>query len=239
MNAFLQFLLVPVALIGQATLGSSAWGESTTGLPKSLVTYERPVFPADLKASAITEGYASVVLLIDADGRIVDAVVLEASHSAFGESVLNALPTWRFTSKNSDDSFVRREFLRFEFAAKGVVTSISHRDANKAIFPLKAQERIPIRTMAWWDMGTPPTRLSAPAPKLSSTMTTGDSGKVQVSYIIDASGRVRVPFIVNATTPELGRVTLDAIKQWQFSPPMQDGVPVLVEDARSFTFGKH
>jgi TonB family protein len=70
-------------------------------------------------------------------------------------------------------------------------------------------------------------------------MTAAGGGKVQVSYIIDTTGSVRVPFILNSPGPEFGVATLAAVKQWQFSPPMQNGQPVLVEDTRSFTFGKN
>jgi outer membrane biosynthesis protein TonB len=238
MHVFIRQLFLQI-LLTATFAGSSAWAESTVGLPKTLLSYERPEFPAALRQTSTTDGYASVVFLIDADGKIVDAVVLEASHQAFGESVLSVLPTWRFTASSTDDTFARREVLRFQFAAKGVVTSISHREAIKSVFPLSAEEKTPIRTIAWKDLGMPPERLSAPAPKMTPTIIANGGGKVQVSYIIDTDGRVRVPFITNATRPELGVATLAAVKQWQFSSPMQDGLPVLVEDTRSFTFGKN
>jgi TonB family protein len=237
MNVY--FLLMVLLLVPAAFVGSSAWAETTVGLPKSLLSYERPVFPSALKQTSTIDGYASVVFLIDADGKIVDAVVLEASHPAFGESVLSVLPTWRFASTSTSDTVARREVLRFEFAAKEVVTSISHREAIKSVFPLTAEERTPIRTLSWWDMTKPPDRVSAPAPKLTPAMTAAGGGKVQVSYIIDTTGSVRVPFILNSPGPEFGVATLAAVKQWQFSPPMQNGQPVLVEDTRSFTFGKN
>jgi TonB family protein len=226
--------LVLVAVLAACCAWTDVWDE----LPKSLLSYEPPLYPLELRATAVIDGYATVAFTIDDAGQVDDAVVLEASHSAFGVSVLDALPYWHFEPASAVDSLPRREVLRFEFASKGVVASVSHRDAIKAVFPPSAQQRMPIRTLLWKQLPTPPERLSAPAPVMPNSSAMASGGKVAVSFIIDTSGRVRVPFIVNATRPELGLATLMAVKQWQFSPPMYDGAPVLVEDTRSFTFGK-
>lgn len=199
-------------------------------LPAGLLSYERPDYPLELKGTSITDGYATIAFVVRADGMLDDAVVMEASHPAFGEAAMQVLPAWRFEGTAS--ALPRREVLRFVFRQTDAVMSLSHRDAAKAAFPLAEQERLPIRTMQWMQLASPPERLAAPAPQPRA------QGKVAVSYIIDTAGKVRVPAVLNATQPELGLAALAAIKQWQFTPPMHEGMPVLVEDMRAFTFGK-
>jgi TonB family protein len=157
-------------------------------------------------------------------------VVMEASHAAFGEAVLEVLPMWRFEGVTS--ALPRREVLRFVFKQTDAIISLSHRDATKAAFPQAAEERMPIRTVQWMQLNAPPERLAAPSPQPLA------QGKVAISYVIDTSGKVRVPAVINATQTELGLAALAAVKQWQFAPPVHEGMPVLVEDTRSFTFGK-
>jgi TonB family protein len=198
-----------------------------------LLSYQRPAYPLELKALNITDGYTSVAFVVRADGSIDDAVVMEASHIAFGAAVMDVLPTWRFESAAAT-ALPRREILRFMFRQTDAVTTLSHRDATKAAFPSMGEQRLAIRTLQWVDLVSPPERLSA----LSPAVKPGDTGKVSISYIIDTTGKVRVPAVVNATDPDLGVAALAAVKQWQFAPPMHDGMPVLVEDVRSFTFGK-
>jgi outer membrane biosynthesis protein TonB len=193
-------------------------------LPAGLLSYKRPAYPLELKALNITDGYTTVAFVIRADGQIDDAVVMEASHIAFGAAVIDVLPSWRFES-STENSPPRREIQRFIFRQTDAVTTLSHRDATKAAFPAASDQRLPVRTLPWAELATPPERLSM----LSPAVKPGDAGKVVVSYIIDTDGKVRVPAVVNATSPDLGMAALAAVNE---------GMPVLVDDVRSFTFGK-
>jgi outer membrane biosynthesis protein TonB len=50
--------------------------------------------------------------------------------------------------------------------------------------------------------------------------------------VIDTEGKVRVP-VATVSDPQLAQSVLDAVKQWRYAPPTQDGLPVLVEVTRS------
>jgi TonB family protein len=232
MNTVIRSLLLSLSICGASACAQEALMPSqlATQLPTGLIGYERPEYPLELKGTSITDGYTTIAFVVRADGAIDDAVVMEASHPAFGEAVMDVLPVWRF--ERTASALPRREVIRFVFRQTDAVMSLSHRDATKAAFPLDHEERLPIRTVQWMQLASPPERLASPAPQPPAR------GKVAVSYIIDTTGKVRVPAVVNATQPELGLAALAAVKQWQFAPPMHDGMPVLVEDTRSFTFGK-
>jgi len=200
-------------------------------LPAGLLSYERPSYPMELKGTSIIDGYVTVAFIVLSDGRVDDIVVLEASHRAFGQAAMDVVPAWRFQS--ASDVLPRREVLRLQFKQTDAIVSLSHRDATKNVFPLAQAERTPIRTLAWADLTQPPERIATRSP-----VATADAGKAAVSYIIDTDGKVRVPTVIEATRLDLGLAALAAVKQWRFAPPLQDGAPVLVEDTRSFTFGK-
>src|ERR1044071_7626571 len=74
-------------------------------------------FPAELWLSNISEGHATVAYTVAPDGRIEDAVVLEASHPAFGQSALDAMPKrlpWKLNA-----ALPRYESERFVFHRRG------------------------------------------------------------------------------------------------------------------------
>ena len=69
--------------------------EGACDTPPRLVQGVAPVYPPAAVLAEI-EGSASVLFDLDADGRVVNAVVEEATHPAMGESALAALAQWRF-----------------------------------------------------------------------------------------------------------------------------------------------
>src|SRR5690606_31779797 len=69
--------------------------EGACDTPPRLVQGAAPVYPPAAVLAEI-EGSASVLFDLDADGRVVNAVVEEATHPAMGESALAALAQWRF-----------------------------------------------------------------------------------------------------------------------------------------------
>jgi TonB family protein len=122
-------------LLSMFVAGAHA-AETIDDVLSMLVSYERPAFPMALSATSITHGYATVALAIKADGVIGNATVVDASHDAFGDAVLQALTSWRFKSIKSNDAnqVVQRRVLRVEFEQEAVVASLSSRDASKAAF---------------------------------------------------------------------------------------------------------
>jgi TonB family protein len=211
-------------------LSGHAYADSVTALPESLITFERPAFPAELKNTSVLDGYATLALSIQPDGAIDDAVVLEASHVAFADAMLEVVPLWRFAS--APEMLPRREVLRFEFKQQGVITTLSHRESSKAAFP---NPMTPIRTVTTTQLTNAPQRVSQLKSHVNS-MSVKNSGKVSVSYVIDTSGKVRVPVVLSSTSPELGLAAITMVKEWRFAPTVKDGVPVLVEDTRALTF---
>ena len=57
-------------------LGAHARADTVSALPESLVKFEAPAFPNELKNTSVLDGYATLALSIQPDGAIDDTVVL-------------------------------------------------------------------------------------------------------------------------------------------------------------------
>lgn len=83
----------------------------------------------------------------------------------------------------------------------------------------------------------PPKALFQPSPNYSARLRHDEvAGRVVVSFIVDSAGAVRELAIVQTTEPRLNRPTLEALKQWRFSPALRDGVPVSCRVVQGVTY---
>ena len=186
--------------------------------------YEAPQFPHTLRALGVATGYSVVVVTVSDEGRVLDAVGVEASNPAFTEAVIEKTPKWLFAPTEGGTT-PRREVLHYRFRLSGVVSSLTHREGAKEAFAEAKDDFARVRTVAWSDLDSPPVRLdvSAADPQLPI------GGSAEISFVIDQEGNVRVPVIVSATESDIGIIALEQIAQWRFSPPLQEGRSVLVE----------
>jgi len=187
--------------------------------------YRAPEVPPQMRATG-GSGYAVVAVTVAADGRVTDAVGIEASDQAFIDAVLAVTPEWLFAPVADTPTEPRREVMHYRFRLSGVVNVLSHREGAEAAFTGNGDDVAHIRTIRWSDMDPPPERLpaepdDAPPPRIR--------GMAEINFIIDETGRVRVPAIVEASDWDAALVALDAVQDWRFAPPTHDGQPVLVE----------
>lgn len=202
---------------------------------KSLVarTAVPPRFPLSLRGTEHSDGHAIVALTIDAQGRVDDLVTLEASHPAFGAAAEAALRRWEFEPATADTR-PPRDVRQFEFRSAGVVDTLTHAEALKRLFaPAPVHPRL--RTVAWSELREPPAALVATAPRLrAAAMERLSDGPVLVSFIIDTQGVVHVPVVDASVDEEIATAIVEALRQWRFTPPVQDGAPVVVQAHRAF-----
>jgi TonB family protein len=211
-----------------------------TGPPAELPPmrrYEPPVFPLELRASSLLDGYATAAFTVDAEGKILDVLILEANHPAFGKTLEESIRVWQLQPQPRATE-PRREVVRFIFMRTGKVGSYSHRDAARAAFASSEDQQPSITTLTTDQLEEKPTRLQGKPPSYPGTLKQRQLvGQTTVSFVIDTDGRVRVPVVMNAAHPEFGVAALEAVRQWRYSPVRHRGQAVLVEDAKTFTFG--
>jgi TonB family protein len=214
----------------------------TNGPPPQLPPlsrYQAPAFPETLRLTSIADGYATMMLTIDADGRVDDSIAIEASHPAFAQTMHETLGKWRFARAESA-TVPRREIFQFDFRRTGMIGSLSHRDASKSFFPATpAEHEKPIRTLEWDALARAPERIATAAPIYPADLREQDiAGFALVSFVIDTSGQIRVPAVTASSNRAFADAVLSAVKQWRFAPPSQDGEPIQVRIERSFSFGR-
>ena len=188
-------------------------------------------FPADLWLSSISEGYATVAYIVSPDGRIEDAVVLEASHPAFGQGALEAMPKRLPWNRNA--TLPRYESERFVFRRRGSLDS--YFSAAESVRQAKRDQLAskPTTTIVASELPDPLVETGGQGsvcPERQKIL----SGAATLRYVVDSQGRVRVPHIDNATSDEFALAMLSAAKKWRFVPPRIEGEAVQVEDAQSF-----
>lgn len=234
-----QLILSMMAMLAAGAVWAEPW-DFSSGPPANLPAlsrYEAPVFPARLRPTTVTSGYATVVFTVKADGRVEDAVGLEASDPAFVESTLDALMNWRLAAAPST-TVPRREIVQFDYRRSGTVASLSHGDAIKSVFAATGDSTPAVRTLEWERMDRTPRRIAGSMPAYPETLRSRPvRGHAMIDFIIDATGRVRVPTIADSSAAEFGEAALAAVRAWRFEPPQEDGVAVNVRAIRSFSFG--
>lgn len=67
------------------------------GMEKAPVALEKiaPVYPRELRARGI-QGFATVDILVDSTGRVVETSLVKATHPEFGLRALAAAKAWKF-----------------------------------------------------------------------------------------------------------------------------------------------
>jgi TonB family protein len=215
--------------------GIELLGENFPPYDIEFLGYEAPSFPSRLRATSIGSGYGIVVVTIDEDGRVDDAVVVEASHSAFAEAILEVVPAWVFDAASAE-TVPRREVLHYFFRLSGVATSLTHRDGAKAAFESLERHRPAVRTVSPLDVEPHGIGVAQAGSVPAEAAPAIVSGTAEVSFVIDQTGNVRVPVVTASTDPALGAAALATVEQWRFVPPTFEGSPVLIEVVRSLTF---
>lgn len=224
------------ALLASGCLGGSGpiriLGENFPPHDIAFVQYEAPEFPSRLRPTSTSSGYGVVVVTVATTGQVEDAVVVEATHPAFTEAILEATPSWVFRGE-AGRSIPRREILHFVFRRSGVATSLTHREGARAAFESSESARPRVRMVSSEQLAPQPVTAAPPALAIDGAA----HGVVEVSFVVDESGHVRVPAVTAATHPSLAAPALAAVKAWRFAPPTDDDEPVLIEVVQTFRVG--
>jgi hypothetical protein len=103
----------------------------------------------------INWGHATLLFTYDRSGRIVDRLVINASHPAFAAAVYRAVEQWQIDPGNLPLA-THRESVRFDFDRRKIVLLLNHREAGKvAIDPFIDQAAPPVTTCKEADLKSP------------------------------------------------------------------------------------
>jgi TonB family protein len=196
-------------------------------------------FPVTSDTFTLSKGQAQVLINVDADGKLVDWLVLSYTQSAFADAAVRALQQWRFEPARVDGRPVgARQALTFDFQATGnVVSTLSVEMYDNFVSSIFGQ------TVHWQvcpphELDEPLQALKTVRPKFAGAAWQGGSpgGRVVLDFYVDQSGRPRMPVVVSTNEKLFAAAAVDALRDWRFSIPRCGGRPVAVRVEQAFVF---
>lgn len=199
---------------------------------------ETLVYPFSMTVVGILEGEARVVISIDAEGRLNDALVVGYTNAAFADAAVGALKRWTYEPAYVD-GFARasRAYVLFTFKNDmGVMVQKLPGTTDYSLFHLMAG-RYAYSVCQLRDLDRIPIPVHVVAPASSGAGLRGGKRTVTVEFFIDEEGKVRVPAIGRDDRDDsYAAAAVAAVEQWRFEPPLRKGRPVLVLARQDFTF---
>ena len=196
------------------------------------------VFPPRLLMDGVPSGQVRVVLSIDANGKLVDLLIVGYTNPEFADEVAAVLPTWTYEparvhgvahASGVDVEINFKSELNVLVVNAGfhvweLVTNDWRRFAYRA-YKLSEIDRIPV-----------PVHVVQPVlPKEYAE--SGRDRTATVEFFIDEKGNVRVPTIERDQADSVfAAAMVSAVEQWKFEPPVRHGTPVLVLASQEFHF---
>jgi len=214
---------------------SRARAAAPADVPCGVTNEVAPAYPSREFHNGIIAGRARLLLRVDPQGNLVDALVAGYTLPGFAEAAMNAVKRWKFEPARIDG--------RPAFANLDVTFAFDvNRPLATAVYG--PRDESPVALANYQDGAVSASQLDQPLAPLSTVAPAypadwaqrGIKGSVVVEFYVDETGRVRLPAIVSTDRPELGWIAVPAIEQWRFPPPTRHGQPVLVKAQQAFQF---
>jgi TonB family protein len=176
----------------------------------SLLTWLLPEYPADAKAAKL-KGQVTVQFVLDAEGKLTEAKVVQASDPRFAEPALACVRRWTFAPAEEGGRQV---------ACAMAVTVLFDPafSAERHSSPFGMNPPRPLATK-------PPKEKLAPAPAFPTELEGRVSaGSVLVAFEVNEQGRTEHPRVLHATHAALVAPALACLAQSEFEPARQGPV---------------
>jgi TonB family protein len=235
-NRFSFLCATTLALFSFAASSSAANAERSS-LRIQQTTEAR--FPSGLLLVPITKGEAWVMITVDADGTLTDALATRYTHEAFAREAVRVLHAWKYEPARMDGNPIAVLVeLHFTFESSGAIVSM---DATSTLQSLTAFAQKPDYVnviCAPTELDRPPTAIKTVSPVLPerSLASRSKNDTTVLDFIIDEKGTPRMPVLVSTPDQEYANRAADALGQWQFTPPTRRGRPVAVRVQQAFIF---
>ncbi|MFP4282778.1 MAG: energy transducer TonB [Opitutales bacterium] len=198
------------------------------------------LFPVRMQVEGVLDGDVDVLLDVDADGKVVDWIVLSASHEGFIPPAVQTLRRWRFEPLEEDGQAIRfivPAVFQFDYGelahtsfGPSVVFSFLNEirpDSGRQVYVARMSE-----------LARLPQPLEVERPKLFSDLPLEEQkGRVVFTFYIDREGRVRIPVVTELEgNPLLAESAAQALLEWRFEPARVKNHPVIVRAQQEFVF---
>ncbi len=205
--------------------------------PWKIIQTQPAIFPPRMMQQGVSKGEARIRVSIDANGELLDALVIYSTRREFGEEALRTVKLWRYhPARERGEPIGVVGDVEFSFRVNGTVgvarTGFGPRDDEPGRNDPEVYHAESLKNL---DAIPTPTHVVPPSfPENWSDR--GIRGSATVEFYIDEAGRVRMPVVAVSDHPLLGGSALAAVMQWRFDPPLSRGRRVLVRAEQVFTF---
>lgn len=226
-------IMLSILALGAAGLMPAAF--ETVGVE---VTVE-PQIPARLRMEGLRDGRITFAVDVDAEGKLTDWIVTEASHTELIAPCAEAMQRWRFVPARYDGARVpARTQFTLHITQTGAVVSRTTVDALNDFMERLTPRPLDYRISRADEIDRPLGVLTRVSPEYArDAERQGVGGRVRVYFFVDEQGRVRLPAVPADTHPYLSGVAVRAMREWTFTPPTRAGRPVAVAAVQEFDFG--
>ncbi len=184
-----------------------------------------PIYPAEALVAG-KKGHAVVRYLVNSQGRIETAMVIEASAPEFGGAAMASVDAWRFKpatrAKEPCAALVQMDYDFIPTGDASVPITSGLRDVVREL----GRKEPRIEELAKLDV-VPKALSRRPPVYPSSLRKAGQPGEALIEFCIDENGDAQLPRIVSASAPEFGYSAAQAVSTWRFEPPLKNGKPVI------------
>lgn len=185
--------------------------------------------PAYLLGQGITVGTATLLVDINADGNVSDAIAISGTDKRFAEMVEQAFMKRTFKPAMIDDTPVpmrvtRSIRIRQEGAPAYRMGSGEFNLRHASRFDGEVEESFQVPNLA--ELENPPRAIQTVMPVPPDHLK--EETKVIVDFIVDEEGNVRVPWVEGNFSPATAYRAMEAVRRWKFEPAQKNGHSVAV-----------
>ncbi len=226
-------IVLSMLALGAAGLMPAAF--ETVGV---VVTVE-PQIPARLRMEGLRDARVTFAVDVDAEGKLTDWIVLEASHNELIAPCVEAIRHWRYVPARYDGARVpARTQFTLDISQTGAVISQTAVEAFNTFIGRIGARPLDYRISRADEIDRPLAVLSQVSPDYArDAERQGVGGRVRVYFFVDEEGNVRLPAVPAETHPYLSGIAVRAMREWKFTRPTRAGRPVAVAAMQEFNFG--
>lgn len=203
-----------------------------------VVVTAEPQIPARLRMEGLRDGRITFAVDVDAEGKLMDWIVIEASHADLIAPCTEAVRRWEFIPARYDGVRVpARTQFTLNISQSGAVISRTTVDALNDFIERLASRPLDYRISRADEIDRPLAVITRVSPDYArDAERQGVGGRVRVYFFVDEEGNVRLPAVPAETHPYLSAIAVKAMREWKFTPPTRAGRPVAVEAVQEFNF---
>ena len=197
-------------------------------------------YPGKAYADGITEGFATVGVMLDAEGKPTDFLILRYTQPYFGKSLLQEAHEQQYAPRRVKGVAVPGRFdFGYRFIPTMTIQISLFADIQQRYDEVQGGPRFIYQPHLERDIdggGLVQTKSAVAFIPDGYVAPQGKAIKALVSFYVDEQGHVRLPSVESAASPLLIPNAIKAIEHWEFKPPTIDGQPVLVFTAWAVRF---